>query len=83
MENFGVKYIVEEHAQHLKHTLEENYAVTTEWECRRYIGITLEWDNKRGQVHLSMPGYIKKALKQFNHQQTKTQYQPFPNVPIK
>jgi hypothetical protein len=63
VDDFGVKYVGKEHALHLKQTLEENYKVTLEWEGRRYIGITLDWDYKRRQVHLSMPGYIKKALK--------------------
>jgi hypothetical protein len=78
-----VKYVGEEHALHLKQTLEENYKVTLEWDGRRYIGITLDWDYKRRQVHLSMPGYIKKALKQFKHERRKLQHQPYPSVIIK
>jgi hypothetical protein len=83
VDDFGVKYVGEEHALHLKQTLEENYTVTTEWDGRRYIGITLDWDYKRKQVHLSMPGYVKKALKQFNHVLQKKQNQPYPSAPIK
>ena len=56
-----------EHAIHLKNTIEENYTVTTEWDGRRYIGITLDWDYKRRQVHLSMPNYVTKYLKEFKH----------------
>ena len=37
VEKFGVKYVGEEHAQHLKETLETDYKVTTEWDGRRYI----------------------------------------------
>ena len=82
VDDFGVKYVGEEHAQHLKNTLEENYTVTTEWEGTRYIGITLDWDYKRRQVHLSMPNYVKKALKQFQHKLKKRQHQPFPSAKI-
>ena len=32
VDNFGVKYVGEEHAIHLKNTIEENYTVTTEWD---------------------------------------------------
>jgi len=80
-----VKYVGEEHALHLKQTLEEKYKVTLEWDGRRYIGITLDWDYKRRQVHLhlSMPGYIKKALKQFKHERCKLQHQPYPSAIIK
>jgi len=78
-----VKYVNEEYALHLKQTLEENYKVTLEWDGRRYIGITLGWDYKRRQVHLSMPGYIKKALKQFKHERRKLQHQQYPSAIIK
>ena len=44
VDNFGVKYVGEDHAIHLKNTIEENYIVTTEWDGQRYIGITLDWD---------------------------------------
>ena len=67
MDDFGVKYVGEKHALHLKQTLEEKYKVTTEWDGTIYIGIKLDWDYKRRQVHLSLPRYTDKALKQFNH----------------
>eukprot|EP00985_Skeletonema_marinoi_P021651 scaffold13386_cov154-Skeletonema_marinoi.AAC.8 len=56
VDDFGVSYNGEEHAIHLKETLEENYTVTTDWTGGRYIGITIDWDYKRRQVHLSIPG---------------------------
>ena len=71
MDDFGVKYVGKAHAEHLKKTLEASYGVTTEWEGKRYIGITLDWDYKRRRVHLSMPGYVKKALLQFKHEMNK------------
>ena len=58
VDNFGVKYVREEHGIHLKNTIEENYTVTTEWDGRRYIGIMLDWDYNRRLVHLSMPNYF-------------------------
>jgi len=82
-DDFGVKYVGEEHTLHLKQTLEENYKVTLEWDGQRYIGITLDWDYKHRQVHSSMPGYIKKALKQFKHERRKRQHQPYPSAIIK
>ena len=44
VDDFGVKYVGKEHALHLKQALEQNYTVKTEWDGRRYIGITLDWD---------------------------------------
>ena len=44
VDDFGVKYVGEEHAKHLKDTLLEHYKVTTDWRRTRYIGIALDWD---------------------------------------
>ena len=63
VDNFGVKYMGKEHALHLKQKLRKNYKVTTEWDGKIYIGITLDWDYKQRQVHLSLPGYTNIALK--------------------
>ena len=82
VDDFGVKYVGKEHALHLKATLEDDYGVTTEWDGKRYIGITLDWNYDRRQVHLSMPGYIAKALKVFQHEVRTKQDQPFPSAPI-
>jgi hypothetical protein len=78
-----VIYVGKEHALRLKQTLEENYKVALEWDRRRYIGITLDWDYKHRHVYLSMPGYIKKALKQFKHRRCTKQHQPYPSAIIK
>ena len=67
VEEFGVKYVGKEHALHLKQTIGDNYTVTLEWYVRQYIGITIYWDYRRRQVHLLMPNYVTKALKQFDH----------------
>ena len=78
-----VKYVGEEHAMHLQSAIQEDYEVKSEWDGRRYIGITLDWDYNRRQVHLSMPGYVAKALKQFQHEAKRQQHQPFPSKAIR
>ena len=83
VDDFGVKYVGEEHAQHLKSTLEAHYKLTTDWTGERYIGINLLWDYKKRCVHLSMPGYVAKALRQFGHVKPKQpQHSPYPCAPI-
>ncbi len=42
----------------------------------------MDWDYKKHQVHLSMPNYVKKALKQFHHIVGKLQHSPYPSIPI-
>ena len=71
------------YALDLKQTLEENYTVTAELDGKMYIGITLDWDYTRRKVHLSMPGYVGKALNQFSHKLQKKQDQPYPSAPIR
>lgn len=83
VDDFGVKYKGQQHAKHLKTVLEEQYKVTLDWSGKRYIIISLDWDYKKQQVHLPMPGYVKKALKQFQHVLNKTQHSPYLSFPIK
>ena len=82
VDDFGFKYVGKEHAQHLKNALKEHYKLTCDWTGKRYIGITLNWDCKRRHVHLSMPNYVQKALKQFQHKAEKLQHAPYQSTPI-
>ena len=66
VDDFGLKYVGEEHANHLKQVLEEHYTLTCDWTGTRYIGITLDLNYKKCQVHLSMPRYVTKALNNSN-----------------
>ena len=82
VDDFGVKHVGEEHKQHLLDCLEKHYEITVDHGGTRYLGITLEWDYENRKVHLSMPGYIPKALKRFEHKPPrKPQDQPYPHVP--
>ena len=77
LDDFGVKYIGKEHVHHLLQVLRQGYKIEEDWEGTHYLGITLDWDYTKCKVHLSMPGYIEKALAQFGHQvPTKPQDQP-------
>jgi hypothetical protein len=82
VDDFGVKYVGREHAEHLKRVLEEHYKVTADWNGERYVGIHMKWDHVKQQVHLYMLDYVKKALIQFGHQINKQQNQPFPHTQI-
>jgi hypothetical protein len=82
VDDFGVKYTDTHDVLHLQQVLEEHYKITMDWEGKRYIGITIDWDYKRRQVHLSMPGYIKAALLQFQHNKRHKQLSPFQSTPI-
>ena len=58
MDDFGVKYVGKEHANHLIKFFKENYDITEEWEGKHYLGPTFDWNHNTHNVHLSMPNYI-------------------------
>ncbi len=81
VDDFGVKYIGKEHVLHLTQILREHYEVEEDWGGTRYVGITLDWDYKQHEVHLSMPGYVERALARFGHPiPDKPQHQPHPHA---
>ena len=81
VDDFGIKYVGKEHAEHLISVLKQDYEIDTDWEGTRYLGLTLDWDYTERQVHLSMPGYIAKALLRFAHPTpSKPQHQPHPHT---
>ena len=62
VDDCGANYLGKEHAEHLKSVIEKHYKVTTDWEGKQYLDLTLDWDYVLGQVHLSMPNYVPDAL---------------------
>ena len=82
VDDFGVKYVGKEHAEHLLGVIQKHYKCSKEWDGKRYIGITLDWDYDRRKVHLSMPGYVKTAITELGHQPPeRRQDQPHRHVP--
>ena len=80
VDDFGVKYVGEEHANHLISILKEFYEVAEDWKGSKYAGLTLDWDYAGRRVHLSMPGYVKEALVRFKHNLRKFTSQPHKHV---
>jgi len=78
VDDFGVKYVGKEHADHLIAVLKEHYEITEDWEGTKYCGITFDWDYENREVHMSMPGYVRKALVRFQHPvPEKPEHQPY------
>jgi hypothetical protein len=67
VDNFGVKYIGEENAQHLVQMVQKYYTCLFEQEGERYCGLTIKWDFVGKKVHLLMPSYVEKTLKHLQH----------------
>eukprot|EP00956_Cyclotella_meneghiniana_P005705 scaffold7330_cov24-Cyclotella_meneghiniana.AAC.1 len=81
VDDFGIKYVGKEHAEHLLNALKEHYTLDIDWEGKLYCGISLDWDYERKTVDISMPGYIKKLLQRFQHELRKAQHSPYKCAP--
>ncbi len=44
VDNFGIKYVGREHANHLAKILEEHYKCSIDWDGKRYLGMNIDWD---------------------------------------
>ena len=67
VDDFGVKFVNETDINHLIQTLKQDYEIEEDWEGTWYLGITLDWDYKKHEVHLSMPSYVERALARFGY----------------
>jgi len=43
----------------------------------------LDWDYKNKHLDISIPGYVQKRLKQYNHPPKRPQHCPYSPLPIK
>ena len=63
--------------------LSSHYTVYSDWTGSRYLGIDLDWDYRKREVHLSMLSYVQDALTSFHHSRPhKPQHQPYPHAKV-
>ncbi len=67
VDDFGVKYESKDDVDHLIASIKSTYKLTKDWTGNLYCGISLNWDYINQTVDISMPGYIKKKLQEYNH----------------
>ena len=81
VDDFGIKYVGREHAEHLATILNEHYKCSQDWDGQRYLGMNIDWDYAGKNVHVSMLEYVPEALTRFQHAPpNKPQQQPYPHV---
>ena len=79
VDDFGVKYVGRQQAEHLMTTLKSLYPkVTEDWTGTLYCGIDLKWNHDFTRVELSMPGYIDNLLHKYQYQPKVPQHAPHP-----
>ena len=55
----------------------KNYAISTDWDGRNYLVLTIDWNSSEEYVEISMPDYVRKALDLLQHTNPKRpQYAP-------
>jgi len=82
VDDFGVQYEGDGHAEHLLHCLRDKYTITTDRTGSAFIGLTIDWDYANGTVDISMPGHIERALQRLHHPTpSKPRHAPYPFVP--
>ena len=79
VDDFGVKYYNKQDLDHLREAIETHYTCKVDLEGQHFLGFTLKWNYKLGYVDLSMPGYVRDALKKLQYLIDKyPQYSPHP-----
>jgi hypothetical protein len=67
VDDFAVKYVGKQHADHIRKALLKIYDLATDWSAKLYSGKTLKWDYKDRTRDISMPGYVSNVLSKFQH----------------
>jgi len=84
VDDFGVKYVGEQHARHLVESIKKEYTVEVDWAGELYCGIKLAWDYDNHFVDISMPTSVSKQLLRYAHPPPKRkQHTPFAPNPVK
>jgi hypothetical protein len=52
--NFGIKCVRREHANHFAKILEEHYKCSIDWDRNQSLGMDMDWDYDGCKVHVSM-----------------------------
>ena len=67
VDNFGVKYVRKENANHLIQALQKLYTIFIDWASSLFYGLTIAWDYAARNCDISMPNYLQTALHKFQH----------------
>ena len=79
--DFGLKYFVKQHADHLMSVLREHFKISRDYKVKCYLGLYIYWDNNNCKLHLSMLACVADALTRFRHKHPcKPHDQPYPHI---
>ena len=79
--NFAVKYVSQDDADHLINAVRKYFPMTVDKEATKYIGLTIEWDYESRKAYIHMSGYLQKAFTRFKYEAPeKIQNLPHPHA---
>jgi hypothetical protein len=67
VDDFAVKYVRKQHAEHLRNALLRTYELKTDWTATVYSSMTLKLDYYKRTCDISMPGYVSNILSKFQY----------------
>lgn len=76
VDDFLVKWKTDASLAHLITALRGKYEITIDASAAKYLGLTIDYDKAQRVIRLSMPGYVRKMLHQFQHRNIKPQSSP-------
>ena len=83
VDDFGIKYIGQENAQHLIDPLKDFYEVEIDRKGKLYCGISFDWNYNAKYVKISMPNYVHRQLIRYKPEPPRQpQYSPYDTKPI-
>jgi hypothetical protein len=73
VDDFAIKYVGKQHADHLRNALLKSYELTTDWEAKLYAGMSLKWDYIRLLIlgEKSITAFLPESELNMNYGRTK------------
>ena len=83
VDDFGVEYVGNQHADHLDKILKKYHNLTKDWEGKKYSGTDFKWDYNNITCRSTMYGYMLDLRKKYGlPTPKKPQYLPHKHRPI-
>ena len=67
VDDFGMKYVGKQHANHLMDALCARYKIKCDWTGSLYLGLTIDWGYKRRRIKIPMSEYTPNVLLRFKY----------------
>jgi hypothetical protein len=83
VDDFGIKYTKPEDLEHFITIMKELYEMKVDRTGSQYLGFAIKFSEDRNKVHLSLPGYVAKAIERFCPHITRGSRSPAVYVPPK